>query len=70
MATDLTGAIRAWQAASDYYGEAQHATADASEKFFQATEAEKTAHRALLVAQQQLLDIAYQTPLPKGNAAS
>lgn len=67
---DLSAAIRAYQAAAEYYGQAQHDTADASEKFYLATEAEKTAHRALVVAQQELLDAALATNLPKGNPAS
>lgn len=61
---DLSEAIRAYQAAADYYGETQVEIAAASERFQQATTAQQTAYGVLQTAQQELLKAAREVHLP------
>ncbi len=61
---DLSEALRAYQAAAEYYGETQLEIARASEHFQQATTAQQTAYSVLQTAQQELLKAARDVKLP------
>lgn len=61
---DLSEALRAYQAAADYYGQTQLDIAAASEQFQQATAAQQTAYSVLETAKQELLKAAREVKLP------
>lgn len=68
MPERMTDAISAYQKAAEYYGQAQAARAELLGQLAPATEVEQTAHRALLTAQEQLLQAALELQLPRKTA--